>query len=63
MKKLFRLNMNQDPMATEKLSEGIRLFIQDQEKLQTLLQGFFLSHELIILFYYPLKQRSSLESA
>jgi len=35
--KLFRLHLNSDPMATEKLSEGIRLFIKDQEKLESLL--------------------------
>lgn len=30
----FRLAMNQDPMATEKLAEGIRLFAVDIEKLE-----------------------------
>jgi transaldolase len=35
---LFRLHMNDDPMATEKLAEGIRLFIKDQEKLEDLLK-------------------------
>ncbi len=34
----FRLQLNADPMATEKLAEGIRLFIQDQIKLEELLQ-------------------------
>ena len=30
----FRWQLNQDPMATEKLAEGIRLFAVDQEKLE-----------------------------
>ena len=34
----FRWQQNQDPMATEKLAEGIRNFAIDQEKLETLLQ-------------------------
>ncbi|MGB3725392.1 MAG: transaldolase [Glaciecola sp.] len=33
----FRWDMNQDPMATEKLSEGIRNFAADQVKLEALL--------------------------
>ncbi len=33
----FRQRLNQDAMATEKLSEGIRLFIRDQENLELLL--------------------------
>jgi len=33
----FRWDMNQDAMATEKLSEGIRNFASDQVKLETLL--------------------------
>ncbi|UVE16176.1 transaldolase [Pseudomonas sp. LS44] len=33
----FRWGMNEDPMATEKLAEGIRLFARDQEKLEALL--------------------------
>jgi transaldolase len=33
----FRWEMNQDPMATEKLSEGIRNFAADQVKLESLL--------------------------
>jgi len=33
----FRWAMNEDPMATEKLAEGIRLFTRDQEKLEALL--------------------------
>ena len=33
----FRWAMNEDPMATEKLAEGIRQFARDQEKLETLL--------------------------
>lgn len=32
----FRSEMNEDAMATEKLAEGIRNFIKDQEKLATL---------------------------
>lgn len=35
--KSFRWEMNQDPMATEKLAEGIRLFAADQEKLEALI--------------------------
>ncbi len=34
----FRWAMNQDPMATEKLAEGIRNFAIDQEKLEDMLQ-------------------------
>ncbi|MEM9173473.1 MAG: transaldolase family protein, partial [Pseudomonadota bacterium] len=33
----FRLQMNADAMATEKLAEGIRAFAADQVKLETLL--------------------------
>jgi transaldolase len=33
----FRYAVNSDPMATEKLSEGIRLFARDSEKLEALL--------------------------
>ena len=33
----FRWLMNEDAMATEKLSEGIRNFTRDQEKLEQLL--------------------------
>ena len=33
----FRLQLNADAMAVEKLAEGIRLFIADQEKLEKLL--------------------------
>lgn len=33
----FRWDMNQDPMATQKLSEGIRNFAADQVKLESLL--------------------------
>ncbi|MBD9481562.1 transaldolase [Pseudomonas sp. PDM14] len=33
----FRWALNDDPMATEKLAEGIRLFARDQEKLEALL--------------------------
>ena len=40
----FRLAMNADAMATEKLAHGIRGFIQDQETLETLLTARFLSH-------------------
>ncbi|MBK6868383.1 MAG: transaldolase [Burkholderiales bacterium] len=35
----FRLALNQDAMATEKLAEGIRAFIVDAEKLEALLQA------------------------
>lgn len=40
----FRLGMNSDPMATEKLAHGIRGFIQDQEALETLLTERFLAN-------------------
>jgi transaldolase len=36
----FRWEMNQDAMATEKLSEGIRNFAIDQVKLETLLKAY-----------------------
>ena len=35
----FRWGHNADPMATEKLAEGIRLFAADQVKLETILNG------------------------
>jgi transaldolase len=35
----FRLALNQDAMATEKLAEGIRAFIADTEKLEALMQS------------------------
>ena len=35
----FRLALNQDAMATEKLAEGIRAFIADTEKLEALMQA------------------------
>ena len=34
----FRLMLNNDPMANEKLAEGIRLFCVDTEKLVTLIE-------------------------
>lgn len=37
----FRWQMNEDPMATEKLAQGIRSFAADQVKLETMLKGFF----------------------
>ncbi len=37
--KSFRYQLNQDGMATEKLSEGIRLFCTDIEKLEKVLQA------------------------
>ena len=37
----FRWAHNEDPMATEKLAEGIRKFAADQVKLETLLRGRF----------------------
>ncbi|WP_395344792.1 transaldolase [Ningiella sp. W23] len=37
----FRWDMNQDPMATEKLAEGIRNFAADQVKLESLLKARF----------------------
>lgn len=36
----FRYALNRDPMATEKLAEGIRNFVADQEKLENLLLAF-----------------------
>jgi len=35
----FRLQLNNDAMATEKLAEGIRNFCVDTEKLEALLAG------------------------
>jgi transaldolase len=35
----FRWEHNQDPMATEKLAEGIRNFAKDQDKLESLLKS------------------------
>ena len=35
----FLLANNQDPMVSEKLSDGIRRFVADQEKLEALLAG------------------------
>jgi len=35
----FLLANNQDPMVSEKLSDGIRRFVADQEKLEALLSG------------------------
>ncbi|ARU90727.1 transaldolase [Pseudomonas sp. M30-35] len=35
----FRWAMNEDPMATEKLAEGIRQFAKDQQKLEQLLSN------------------------
>jgi transaldolase len=37
--KTFRWMMNEDAMATEKLSEGIRNFVIDQKKLEVALSG------------------------
>jgi transaldolase len=37
--KAFRFNLNQDAMATEKLAEGIRLFVADSVKLERLIAG------------------------
>ena len=36
----FRYHLNDDAMATEKLAEGIRLFVADQVKLENLLEKF-----------------------
>jgi transaldolase len=38
--KSFRFAMNEDPMATEKLAEGIRLFSRDAEKLEHFMANF-----------------------
>ncbi len=35
----FRLGMNNNPMATEKLAEGIRKFIEDQVKMEELIKA------------------------
>ncbi|MFG1498296.1 transaldolase [Saccharospirillum sp. HFRX-1] len=35
----FRLGMNNNPMATEKLAEGIRKFIEDQVKMEELIRS------------------------
>jgi transaldolase len=35
----FRLALNDDAMATEKLAEGIRLFCADSEKLEQLINA------------------------
>jgi transaldolase len=36
----FRFDLNEDRMATEKLAEGIRNFVADQRRLETLLKNF-----------------------
>jgi transaldolase len=36
----FRYELNDDPMATEKLSHGIRSFVADQVKLESWLKEF-----------------------
>ena len=36
--KIFRWEMNEDPMATDKLSEGIRKFAADQVKLEDMVK-------------------------
>lgn len=35
----FRWHMNEDQMATDKLSDGIRKFAADTRKLETLIKG------------------------
>ena len=35
----FRLALNQDAMATEKLAEGIRAFVADAQKLEQLIRS------------------------
>ena len=37
--KTFRFMLNEDAMASEKLSEGIRLFVADARKLDTMIEG------------------------
>ena len=37
--KVFRWEMNENQMATDKLSEGIRKFAADAVKLETIIQG------------------------
>jgi transaldolase len=39
----FRFAMNEDPMATEKLAEGIRLFAKDTIKLEQMLQKMLIT--------------------
>lgn len=38
---------NQDPMAVDKLAEGIRLFAQDQEKLESMLSELLEKQEAV----------------
>ncbi|MDN6179884.1 MAG: transaldolase [Halomonas subglaciescola] len=40
----FRWQMNEDAMASDKLAEGIRKFMADQRKLETLLEGLSQRH-------------------
>lgn len=40
----FRLKLNADPMATEKLGEGIRLFVRDQVKLEKIIAERLISN-------------------
>jgi transaldolase len=42
--KTFRYLLNEDPMATEKLAEGIRSFINDIRKLESILEFFSLKN-------------------
>jgi transaldolase len=35
--KHFRFELNEDPMASDKLAEGIRLFVADARKLDALI--------------------------
>jgi transaldolase len=39
--KMFRWMLNEDQMASDKLSEGIRKFAEDSRKLEKLLQEHF----------------------
>ncbi|WP_193165095.1 transaldolase [Microbulbifer hainanensis] len=44
----FRYQLNRDAMATEKLAEGIRNFVQDQERLEQLLQAEIAGREDVV---------------
>ncbi|GAA5445802.1 transaldolase [Microbulbifer sp. NBRC 101763] len=41
----FRYQLNSDAMATEKLAEGIRNFVKDQQRLEMLLQSQVMGHQ------------------
>ncbi|CAB4015512.1 Transaldolase [Paramuricea clavata] len=49
--KAFRWLLNEDAMATEKLSEGIRKFAADSVKLEAMIKGIFEEFQTITLDY------------